>query len=625
MNKGLRTGLIAAAALGAVLAALPFVLPAQLFKGQIEQGVERATGRKLTIAGPLSFTFYPELGLSADKVALANAPGGRAPAFVTAEHLKIGARLLPLLGGRIEATEIVLDRPVVHLEVDAAGRSNWRLAPAAPPGKTGRSKSGVHLPQTAQFSGIRITGGLIAYDNVRTRTARTIENLDAILAVTDLDKPARVTGSFALSGRKTSFDATVTPRAVLDDKPVDTDLTLVSDLIKAHFVGRVDRAGTFAGHARIDAPSLHDAAALFGARMPGGKISLDGMLEARDDGAKLHHLTFQLDAMSGSGSVELSRAGKHITVQADLAVDRLNADAYAQAPHGTPAKAHPDIEEWNHAPLALEPLRDLTLHAHVEAGAFSYRRIKAGKTSLRLDVDRNIVQVDLKQQMYGGTAAVGVTADLHRAAPLWSVDGAFEHVALGPFLTDTIGVTQIEGTGTIKVGVTSQGADTEAIMRALAGHGAIDFRTGRIKGVDLGQVARTIQAFLGTAVAKGAFTDFSVMTASFAAKNGVLTSKDFQLNGPLIKTSGAGDVDVGNRTIDFRIVPKTSATLGKFKLVDIGVPFRIKGPWRHVHYTPEIGGIVSGILNAPLDRLLGKPQKKHKTVGDALKNMLGIH
>ncbi len=631
MNKGLRIGLIAAAGLGAALVALPFLVPASAYKTRIEQAAERATGRKLTIAGPLSFTLYPALGLSAGQVALANVPGGRAPAFATAEDLQIGVRLLPLLGGRVEVTEIVLNRPSVHLEVDAAGHSNWRLRPAArrgPSGGNGTGNGGSHT--TTQFSGIRIAGAHITYDNARTHTARAIDDLDATIDVTDLDRPARANGSFALSGRKTEFDVTVSvPRAVLDDKPVGVDLALTSDLLKARLAGRIDRAGTFAGRARIDAPSLRDAAAQFGAKVPGGAFSLDGAVGARDDDAWLHEGKLKLDAMSASGSIELSRDGKHTVVQADLKVDRLNLDAYSQAPHDPPSKGRSGVEagveEWNRTPLVLEPLRDVVLHAHIAAGAFAYRHIRADKTFIQIDAERDVVMLDLRQQMYGGTAAVGVTADLHGASPVWAVNGDFEHMALAPFLTDTIGVTQIDGTGAIKLDVTSEGADTETIMRRLDGKGALDFRGGRIKGVNFGQVARTIQAFLGDAIDRNAFTDYRSMTASFTAKDGVLASNNFQLNGPLMKTSGAGTVDVGNREIDFRIVPKATASLGKFKLVDIGVPFRIKGPWRHVRYTPDVGGIVSGILNAPLDRLLGDPKKKHKTVGDALKNMLGIH
>ncbi|MBV9989743.1 MAG: AsmA family protein [Alphaproteobacteria bacterium] len=642
MNKGLRIGLIGAAALGtalaAALAALPFVLPASAVKARIEQAVERAAGRKLAIDGPLRVTLYPALGLGADRVRLANASGGVAPDFATAEHLGIGLRLWPLLGGRIEATEIQLDRAVVHLEVDAAGRSNWLLRPAAHPGAargsgSGSGSGGAPSAKGAQFSGIRIQDARVTYDNARTHTARSIDNLDAFVDLTDLDKPSRAKGSFALSGRTVAFVATVaTPRAVLDEKPVGIDLTLAADPLNAHLAGRMSRAGTFEGRARFDAPSLTAAGALFGLRLPGGTVAFDGAVEARDDGARLHDFKLRLDRTTAAGSIALGRSDNHPVVTADLVANRLDIDSPSQPPdaHAPPHAANGngngnDPEAWSRAPLKLDVLRDIELHAHVEAASFSYRKIKAAKSSIRIDAAHGIAMVDLAQQMYGGTAKVGVTADLQRSQPAWSLDADFEHVALAPLLSDTIGVTQIEGTGAIKLDVTSQGANTEAVMRGLSGKGGIDFRNGRIKGVSFDKVARAVQAFLGAAIGQGAFTDFSVMSASFAAKDGVLTSNDFRLDGPLIKTSGAGDVDLGNRAIDFRIVPKASATFGKFKLVDIGVPFRIKGPWRHVNYAPDLSGIVKMILKPSSDWLKGDPKKKNRSVDDVLKKLLGIH
>jgi AsmA protein len=65
MNRKLRYGLAGAAAAAALLAALPFVLPASIYKEPIERSVTNATGRGFTIAGPLHFTLFPALGLSA--------------------------------------------------------------------------------------------------------------------------------------------------------------------------------------------------------------------------------------------------------------------------------------------------------------------------------------------------------------------------------------------------------------------------------------------------------------------------------------------------------------------------------------------------------------------------------
>ena len=101
--------------------------------------------------------------------------------------------------------------------------------------------------------------------------------------------------------------------------------------------------------------------------------------------------------------------------------------------------------------------------------------------------------------------------------------------------------------------------------------------------------------------------------------------------------TGAGDVDIGNRALDFRLVPKAQA-----RGVSIGIPFRVNGSWDHVHYKPDLSGIVGGVIQnlesgkAPFKGLFGTGQKKQdqggqpkkkkkKNAGAMLKNMFGIH
>jgi AsmA protein len=130
------------------------------------------------------------------------------------------------------------------------------------------------------------------------------------------------------------------------------------------------------------------------------------------------------------------------------------------------------------------------------------------------------------------------------------------------------------------------------------------------------------------------------MGASFTLTGGVLNSNDFHMSGPVLHASGAGNVDIGNRTIDFRIVPATTASVVHEKF-DIGVPLHITGPWRHLRYKADVESLVKGVIQnlesgrAPLKGMFGKPaddksqspdgKKKHKNLGEALKNMFGIH
>jgi AsmA protein len=60
---------------------VPFLVPTDTYKQQIAREVENATGRRLTIDGPLAFTILPRLGLEAGGVTLANPPGAPVPTW----------------------------------------------------------------------------------------------------------------------------------------------------------------------------------------------------------------------------------------------------------------------------------------------------------------------------------------------------------------------------------------------------------------------------------------------------------------------------------------------------------------------------------------------------------------
>ena len=73
---------------------VPFLVPTDTYKQQIAREVENATGRSLTIEGPLRFTILPQLGFEAQQVALANPPGSASPKMVRLKAVEVRAQAL---------------------------------------------------------------------------------------------------------------------------------------------------------------------------------------------------------------------------------------------------------------------------------------------------------------------------------------------------------------------------------------------------------------------------------------------------------------------------------------------------------------------------------------------------
>ena len=633
MNLRLRNGLAGVAAVAAALLAAPFLLPTSLYKAQIEQGVARATGRTFTIAGPVRFTLFPVLGINASDVTLSNPPGWQGPPLASARTLHIGVRLLPLFSRRLDVTEAVLEEPRINLEVDGDGRANWTFFHGSTKPATKQANGPAFTPS---FSGVRIEGGRLIYSNARSKTAFAVGELDAAADIRELDKPVTLRGALVFRGQKVKFEATTpAPRAPLADQPAKITLALTSALISAAFDGTASPDGTLSGALKMDAANLRAAGTWLGVKLPStggfGAFSFSGTVQGDNRVARLSGMKLKLDGATITGDLGLDKRGAVPVFSGTLAIDKLDVDPYIAAPHRNgPPRPH-SKEEWSRDEIRLDALHEFDADLVVDTGSLKIRNLTLGRTRIALSLrDRDLHARLGPMALYGGSGKAELEVDARGKEPRFHDTAEFRKVALAAFLADTIGVKQIEGTGTIILDASSHGTDADAIMRALSGKGSIDLHDGRLRGVDLGTVARTIQAVLNGAEGPGSFTDYSSMTASFTVTDGVLASNDFQLTGPLIQMSGAGVVDLGNRAIDFKVVPK---------IAKLGVPFHIKGPWTHVRYAPDLTGLVGGVLNnlasgkAPFKGLFGSsskppgnaPKKKHKSVGDALKNMLGIH
>jgi uncharacterized protein involved in outer membrane biogenesis len=176
----LRTVLIAAGVVIGLpligLAAFIATFDANAYKPRIAAAAKEATGRDLTLAGPIRLKLGLNPGLRAEDVALANAPWGSRPELARLAALEVEVALLSLLSGTIAVNRVVLVRPDILLEIDPEGRGNWEIAGTAKapePGAQGAAAPAPHVPpSTAEVyrrstAALRVPGGAVVADDGR--------------------------------------------------------------------------------------------------------------------------------------------------------------------------------------------------------------------------------------------------------------------------------------------------------------------------------------------------------------------------------------------------------------------------------------------------------------------------
>jgi uncharacterized protein involved in outer membrane biogenesis len=128
MNRTQRTLLavvagLAALALGGVLV-VPRLLDGERYRLLLENRLSNAVGRQVRLGG-VRLSLFPGLALRVDRLEVAGLPEEGGGDLLVADGLRVRARLLPLLRGRLEVTSAQIARPRLLLVRDAAG--DWNV------------------------------------------------------------------------------------------------------------------------------------------------------------------------------------------------------------------------------------------------------------------------------------------------------------------------------------------------------------------------------------------------------------------------------------------------------------------------------------------------------------------
>ena len=108
-----------------VIAAIAALLSIEIddFKPNIETAAFDATGLKVRIKGKLGLKFFP-FAVSAQDIHVAGTEGE----IISAENLKLGAELMPLLKKQVKITRCEFVKPLITIVKDSEGRYNFENA-----------------------------------------------------------------------------------------------------------------------------------------------------------------------------------------------------------------------------------------------------------------------------------------------------------------------------------------------------------------------------------------------------------------------------------------------------------------------------------------------------------------
>lgn len=119
-------GILAIAAVAAVVYVTTFLDPED-FKPRLTAVVEEQTGLNLSLEGPISWSFYPRIGVSVERArAWLPEQSPDDASFAAIERAEVSVAFAPLLRGEIAVDGLTLDGMRLNLERNAEGEGNWQ-------------------------------------------------------------------------------------------------------------------------------------------------------------------------------------------------------------------------------------------------------------------------------------------------------------------------------------------------------------------------------------------------------------------------------------------------------------------------------------------------------------------
>ncbi len=660
-----------------------FLIPTERLVAVVTDEVRDATGRELAITGDISPSIYPVLGVTISNATLSNAAWAQDENMATVGAATVGVRVGPLLSGRVEVEEIRLVDAIVALEIAEDGRPNWALegdAPAKRPadgtgqnGTTSDSDSGTpaRLTDRGDSSGgeldrlgrvrLVLENAAVTYNNHVTGVALATRELSLTAMLDNPDAPLSVEGSGVFNDHNAKLSLTLdTPAKLIRGAEAMTDLSVDFDGASLSYSGALSAAingGAPSANGAVSAsvPDIPRLVAALGAeppKTPKGVLesaSLDGQLAFDGVSAELSGLALSVDGQTVSGDASIDPSGARPFIRAALMADDLDLRPYlSERPSkGAAARQRAGDEQdgkkdrrkgkkkkrgakgWSKTPIDLSGLNTVDADVSIRAQSVLLEQGEIRDADIRAMLKDGVLDLKInKLNMFDGGASGEIRLN-GKGVPKVAADLDVDSMQLLAILSTLADFDKLEGVGAVSLDVRGKGKSLHGIMNNLRGDSSIKLTDGAILGVNLAAMVRNATGAFAQNSNEAQKTDFAEISASFDIKKGVARNTDLIFLGPLLRANGAGAIDIGARTLNYKVTPRAVASLkgqgGDAGLAGISVPVIISGPWSKPKYEPDLSGALENVLSDPdaaqdAEELL---RDLDSNIGDALKGLLG--
>ena len=265
-------------------------------------------------------------------------------------------------------------------------------------------------------------------------------------------------------------------------------------------------------------------------------------------------------------------------------------------------------------------MRKLNLNGELRMARLKAFNLRSRDVLIQLRAKDGIIEISpLTAQMYEGAVDVALKMDARKDTPRFSVKESLTGVQAGPLLKDLTGDDPLLGTANVKADLNAVGSNVDDIINSLKGTAEFSFKEGAINGVNIAALIREAQATLeGQPAPKPQpnRTDFALMRGSATVNNGLVKNDDLVMKSPLLRITGAGEVNLPKEAVDYTLTTKFVGSLegqggkGSNKLDGVSIPVHVGGTFSKLTYAPDLGAVMTDAAKKEVDKRVQKEKKK---------------
>jgi AsmA protein len=622
--KRLGIALAAVLALGiGLLATMSALISAESARDAVKAEIRAVTGLDPVLRGSASVSLFPSGTVTLHDVALGD--GRTGDNALAAERLIARVRLLPLLAGKVQVSDVTLVRPTITVVLQPGGKSNWTslagtLATALRP-SAGRLSA---------FSEIRIDDGAIIVRDDSRGILERLTGVEGSLAWPSMFQSFGATGRFVWRGESVQTSIGIADFvAALDGKSSGIKLRLNGAPLKLAFEGYFSTHPTLKieGNVAADSESLREAWRWTGQKpLPGGgfgRFALKAKANLVGGTIALSGVNMELDGNAAEGVLTFATDGRQI-LQGTLAAEALDLTPYVS----TVRLLAGSDRDWSRVPISLDGLASVDLDFRLSAAQVSISAAKLGRTAVAANLRAGRLTVTVgESQAFGGIlkgffdlAKSEIGADLKAQLQFTNVD-------LDHCLNALFGMKRLEGKGNLAFNIEGSGGSVLALTHTLNGSASLVGRQGAISGVNLEQLLRRLERrpLSGSGDFRSGRTPYEKLTVNLSIAEGIVTADEARADGAAVRLTIGGTASIPSRDLELNGTASLVPTSGSDGGSAFELPFMVRGSWEDplmlldtqslIKRAPAAAPLLEAVrdrrareaVRSAIDRLVGTP------------------